>query len=52
MYPLKFALKITLIYMLQAGYGTFLATSLTLPLQTKGLTQAYVGLTGRKLLHV
>jgi hypothetical protein len=38
--------------MLQAGYGTFLATSLTLPLQTKGLTEAYVGLTGRKLLHV
>ncbi|XP_062157400.1 probable vacuolar amino acid transporter YPQ1 [Alnus glutinosa] len=34
-----------------AGYGTFLATSLTLPLQTKGLTEAYVGLTGRKLLH-
>ncbi|KAE7999868.1 hypothetical protein FH972_004257 [Carpinus fangiana] len=34
-----------------AGYGTFLATSLNLPLQTKGLTEAYVGLTGRRLLH-
>uniref|UniRef100_A0A2N9EFN5 Uncharacterized protein n=1 Tax=Fagus sylvatica TaxID=28930 RepID=A0A2N9EFN5_FAGSY len=33
------------------GYGTFLATSLNLPLQSKGLTQAYVGLAGRKLLH-
>ncbi|KAG6766865.1 hypothetical protein POTOM_028041 [Populus tomentosa] len=34
-----------------AGYGTFLATSLNLPLQSKALTQAYVGYTGRRLLH-
>lgn len=33
------------------GYGTFLATSLNLPLKSNGLIQAYVGLTGRKLLH-
>ncbi|KAG6666454.1 hypothetical protein I3843_01G028300 [Carya illinoinensis] len=33
------------------GYGTFLATSLNLPLHSKGLTEAYLGLTGRKLLH-
>lgn len=34
-----------------AGYGTFLATSLNLPLQSKALTQAYIGYTGRRLLH-
>ncbi|XP_041002250.1 probable vacuolar amino acid transporter YPQ3 isoform X3 [Juglans microcarpa x Juglans regia] len=34
-----------------AGYGTFLAASVNLPLQTKGLTEAYVGLTGRNLFH-
>ncbi|XP_050291510.1 probable vacuolar amino acid transporter YPQ3 isoform X2 [Quercus robur] len=33
------------------GYGTFLATSLNLPVKSNGLIQAYVGLTGRKLLH-
>ncbi|KAK4584384.1 hypothetical protein RGQ29_022207 [Quercus rubra] len=33
------------------GYGAFLATSLNLPLKSNGLIQAYVGLTGRKLLH-
>ncbi|KAM1179356.1 hypothetical protein ACFX2J_018404 [Malus domestica] len=34
-----------------AGYGTFLATSLNLPSQTKGLAQVYLGVTGRKLLQ-
>ncbi|KAL9341016.1 hypothetical protein Peur_067235 [Populus x canadensis] len=34
-----------------AGYGTFLATSLNLPLQSNALTQAYIGYTGRRLLH-
>ncbi|CAL2273723.1 unnamed protein product [Prunus armeniaca] len=34
-----------------AGYGTFLATSLNLPSQTKALTQVYIGITGRKLLQ-
>ncbi|RXI07271.1 hypothetical protein DVH24_026407 [Malus domestica] len=33
------------------GYGTFLATSLNLPSQTKGLAQVYLGVTGRKLLQ-
>ncbi|CAK7339505.1 unnamed protein product [Dovyalis caffra] len=33
-----------------AGYGTFLATSLNLP-RSKALTQAYIGFTGRRLLH-
>ncbi|XP_050123859.1 probable vacuolar amino acid transporter YPQ1 isoform X2 [Malus sylvestris] len=35
-----------------AGYGTFLATSLNLPSQTKGLAQVYLGVTGRKLLQI
>ncbi|KAL6273863.1 hypothetical protein ACE6H2_024555 [Prunus campanulata] len=35
-----------------AGYGTFLATSLNLPSQTKALTQVYIGITGRKLLQI
>ncbi|EEF29105.1 probable vacuolar amino acid transporter YPQ1 isoform X2 [Ricinus communis] len=34
-----------------AGYGTFLATSLNLPLQSKALTDAYIGVTSRRLLH-
>ncbi|KAG7990134.1 hypothetical protein I3843_02G009700 [Carya illinoinensis] len=34
-----------------AGYGTFLAASVNLPLQTKGLTEAYVVFTARNLLH-
>ncbi|KAG8642572.1 hypothetical protein MANES_12G099200v8 [Manihot esculenta] len=34
-----------------AGYGTFLATSLNLPLHSKALTDAYIGFTGRRLLH-
>ncbi|XP_050110673.1 probable vacuolar amino acid transporter YPQ1 isoform X2 [Malus sylvestris] len=33
------------------GYGTFLATSLNLPSQTKGLAQVFLGVTGRKLLQ-
>ncbi|KAJ6740173.1 SEVEN TRANSMEMBRANE PROTEIN 1-RELATED [Salix purpurea] len=33
------------------AYGTFLATSLNLPLQSKALGQAYIGYTGRRLLH-
>lgn len=36
----------------QGAYGTFLATSLNLPLQSKALGQAYIGYTGRRLLHV
>ncbi|KAJ8764469.1 hypothetical protein K2173_006209 [Erythroxylum novogranatense] len=32
------------------GYGTFLATSLNLPMQTKGLTAANIGFIGRRLL--
>ncbi|KAL0343575.1 UNVERIFIED_CONTAM: putative vacuolar amino acid transporter YPQ1 [Sesamum angustifolium] len=35
----------------QAGYGAFLATSINMPRETKALMQAYVGLTGRKLLQ-
>ncbi|GAV77728.1 PQ-loop domain-containing protein [Cephalotus follicularis] len=34
-----------------AGYGTFLAASVNLPLQSKALTEAYLGFTGRRLLH-
>ncbi|KAK9285630.1 hypothetical protein L1049_024827 [Liquidambar formosana] len=34
-----------------AGYGAFLATSLNLPRQSRGLMEIYVGFTGRKLLH-
>ncbi|KAJ9170816.1 hypothetical protein P3X46_018890 [Hevea brasiliensis] len=34
-----------------AGYGTFLATTLNLPLQSKALTDAYIGFTSRRLLH-
>ncbi|KAJ6678545.1 SEVEN TRANSMEMBRANE PROTEIN 1-RELATED [Salix viminalis] len=33
------------------AYGTFLATSLNLPLQSKALGQACIGYTGRRLLH-
>ncbi|KAF5736073.1 vacuolar amino acid transporter YPQ1 isoform X1 [Tripterygium wilfordii] len=32
------------------GYGTFFATSLNLPFQSKGLSEAYMGFTGRRLL--
>ncbi|XP_050204811.1 uncharacterized protein LOC126654857 isoform X2 [Mercurialis annua] len=34
-----------------AGYGTFLVTSLNLPLQSKGLRDAYTGVASRRLLH-
>ncbi|KAK6154898.1 hypothetical protein DH2020_009146 [Rehmannia glutinosa] len=34
-----------------AGYGAFLATTINMPRETKALMQAYVGLTGRKLLQ-
>ncbi|XP_021672118.2 probable vacuolar amino acid transporter YPQ1 isoform X2 [Hevea brasiliensis] len=34
-----------------AGYGTFLATSVNLPLKSKALTDAYIGFNGRRLLH-
>ncbi|XP_073311084.1 vacuolar histidine transporter YPQ3-like isoform X2 [Primulina huaijiensis] len=34
-----------------AGYGAFLATSISLPPETNALMQVYVGLTGRKLLQ-
>ncbi|XP_020537321.1 probable vacuolar amino acid transporter YPQ1 isoform X2 [Jatropha curcas] len=33
------------------GYGTFLATSVNLPRQSKALTYAYTGITSRRLLH-
>ncbi|KAL8471949.1 hypothetical protein ACS0TY_028623 [Phlomoides rotata] len=35
-----------------AGYGTFLATSINMPRQTKAMMQVYVGFTGRKLLQL
>ncbi|KAJ4844875.1 hypothetical protein Tsubulata_004370 [Turnera subulata] len=34
-----------------AGYGTFLATSLSLPFQSKAVKEAYIGFTGRRLLN-
>ncbi|KAJ0096681.1 hypothetical protein Patl1_28855 [Pistacia atlantica] len=34
-----------------AGYGTFLAVSLNLPMQSKGLTETIAGFNSRRVLH-